>query len=126
MEEILALLIPIIAILAIFVVPVVVIAWVIISLVKSRSKERMGLIGQGIEPKVQRKAAPNKYTTLRNGCLFIGLAIGLIVGMIVDWNLDYSDIGSFLIMLTSSILFLGIGYIIFFMLVRNKNMDEEL
>lgn len=125
MEAILAMLIPIIAIIAVFVVPVAAVAWILVSLIKSRNKERVGLINQGIEPQPQRKAAPNKYTTLRNGCLFVGLAIGLIVGMIIDYQIEYSDLGSFLIMVSSSTMFLGLGYLVFFMLVKDKNMDEE-
>lgn len=112
-------------IIGIFFVPFIVGGSILFYLLKARNKERMELIRQGIIPSQQMKATPNKLIALRNGCLAIGLAIGIIVGMIVDYNVEYSDMGSFLIMLSSSILFLGLGYIAFYLLVRNRDTDEE-
>jgi hypothetical protein len=120
-----AILIPIVVFLAVFVVPFVATAWVLIYLIKSRTKVRTALINQGIPFPLQRKPAPNKYTSLRNACLFIALAIGLIAGLAVDFQLNYSDTASLLIMLSSVTLFTGFGYLVFFLLVRTKNMDEE-
>lgn len=114
-----------ITIFGVFILPIGSFSYVMYYLLKTRNKERMELIKQGIIPSSQTKAAPNKFTALRNGCLFIALAIGIFVGLIVDYFLDYSDMGSFLIMLSSSIMFLGIGYVVFYLLVRNKNADEE-
>lgn len=113
------------AIIGIFFLPVIVFGSVLFYLLKARNKERMELIKQGIIPSQQMKATPNKLIALRNGCLTIGLALGIVIGMIVDYNVEYSDMGSFLIMLSSSILFLGLGYIAFYLLVRNRDTDEE-
>jgi len=113
------------AIIGIFFVPFILGGAIIFYLLKTRNKERMELIKQGIIPSQQMKAAPNKLIALRNGCLTIGLALGIIIGIIVDYNIDNSDMSSFLIMLSSSILFLGIGYIVFFLLVKDRETDEE-
>lgn len=123
--EVNEMLIAALAIIGIFFMPIIIGGSILYYLLKSRNKERMELIKQGIIPSQQMKAAPNKLIALRNGCLTIGLALGIIVGMIVDYNIDYSDMGSFLIMLASSILFLGVGYIAFYLLVRNRDTDEE-
>ncbi|MDR1809410.1 MAG: hypothetical protein LBR34_03260 [Prevotella sp.] len=115
----------VIGILSVFVVPFVAVAWVIIYLIKMRNRERMGLINHGIEPVARRKASPNKYVTLRNACLLIGLSAGMIVGFLVDSHLNYGNRASLLIMLSAVTFFVGLGYLVFFFLVKDKNMDEE-
>lgn len=114
-----------VAIIGIFILPVVTVGYIVYYLLKTRNSQRMELLKQGIMPSSQMKAAPNKLTALRNGCIFIGLAAGIIAGLIVDYQIDYSDMGSFLIMIASSILFIGIGYIVYYLIVKNKNTDDE-
>lgn len=114
----------IIAILSVFVVPFVTVAWIITSLIKSRQKERSELISHGIQPSY-KKFSPNKYTSLRNGCLFIGLALGLIIGIIINLQASFTEISFFLVLSASTLLFLGIGYIVFYSLVKDKNIEEE-
>lgn len=114
-----------VAIIGIFILPVATVGYILYYLLKTRNNQRMELLKQGIVPSAQMKAAPNKLTALRNGCIFIGLAIGIIIGLIVDYQIDYSDMGSFLIMIASSILFIGLGYIMFYLIVKNKNTDDE-
>jgi len=113
------------AIIGIFFLPILVGGYVLYYLLRARNRERMELIKQGIIPSQQMKASPNKLVALRNGCLAVGLALGIIVGLIVDYQIDYSDMGSFLILLSSSVLFIGISYIAFYLLVRNKETDDE-
>ncbi len=118
-------LVPIVLFLSIFVVPVIAIAWVLITLINSRNKEKLRMINNGIEPVFQKKPAPNKYTTLRNGCLFIGLAVGLFTGIYVNILCDFDAVTTLLILTADTTLCIGIGYIVFFLLVKNKNLDEE-
>lgn len=113
------------AIVGIFFIPVISIAGLLFYLFRTRYKERMELIKQGLVPSAQVKATPNKYIALRNGCLAISLAFGIILGMIIDSLIDYSDMGSFLIMVSSAVLFLGIGYTVYYLLVKNNEIDEE-
>jgi len=114
----------IIAILSAVALPLILVGYILIYWLRTRHRERTELLKQGIVPAAQMKAMPNKYSMLRNGCLLIGLALGLIVGMVIESSIDYSDLGSFLIVLSSSILFIGAGYVVFYLLVKNKITDE--
>lgn len=127
MEEILTLFIPIIAIICIFGLPVIVIGYVITRAINSNNKERMELARHGIVPPERAKPAPNKYRSLRNGYLCIGLALGLIAGIITIVNVVLDPEIRFLIVLSSAILFLGIAYVLFYLTVKNKtDLDNEI
>jgi len=119
------LLIAIISVVGAVILPIAAGSYILIYWLKSRASERMELLKQGIIPATQLKANPNKYTMLRNGCLFIGLAIGLLVGIVIDYSMDYNDFGTFMFVTASTILFLGFGYIAFYLLVKDKPADEE-
>ena len=120
-EGILALFIPIIAILASVALPLVV-AWVLIfKKINSTHKERMGMIQQGIIPpnEPKRKSTPNRYRSLRNGVILVALGIGVIVGFVSANNLNVGD-NEFWIISASIIFFLGLGYLTFFLITRNS------
>lgn len=117
-------LVAIVGILSIFVVPFAAIAWVLITLINSRNKTQHEMIRQGLVPNF-RKPAPNKYITLRNGCLFIGLACGLLVGFLVQDFSSFTSTESLLVISSSITFFLGLGYLVFYVLVRDKNLDDE-
>lgn len=125
MEGILALLIPIVAIICVFAVPVVVIGYVIIRTTGSSNKERMELARHGIVPPDRKKPAPNKYRSLRNGYLCIGLALGLIAGIITIVNSVFNPDIQFLIVSASTLLFLGIAYVLFYITVKDKKEIED-
>lgn len=128
MEEFMGLLIPIIAIICIFGLPVILGAYVLVKLITSNNKERMELAKHGIVPPVRSKPAPNKYRSLRNGILCIGIAIGLIVGIVVALNVHFEYYMEFLVITSSTILFLGLAYLAFYLTVKDKeelNNDNE-
>ena len=118
---VLALFIPIIAILSSVALPIVV-AWILVlKKITSIHKERMGMIQQGIIPpnESKRKSTPNRYVTLRNGTLFIALGIGLVVGVLGNQQLGYGDIYAILFVTASTVFFIGIGYLVFFLITKN-------
>ena len=115
-------LVAIIAILSTIALPVIV-AWILVfKKFDSTHKERMGLIQQGIIPpsESKRKRTPNRYISLRNGILFVALGIGLVVGILGTQELGYADGFSLLFTSAITIFFVGIGYIIFFLITKRK------
>ncbi|MFR9165506.1 MAG: DUF6249 domain-containing protein [Dysgonomonas sp.] len=114
------------AIIGVFFIPIPTVAGIIFFWLKTRNKERMELIKQGLIPSERAKSSPNKYTSLRNGCLFSGTAIGIIVGLISDYLLNFEKLNSLLIIISSTVLFIGIAYIIFFLLVKDKDLNDDI
>jgi len=125
MGEFMEALIPILAIVCIFGLPVILGAVVLIKLITSNNKERLELAKHGIIPPVKSKPAPNKYRSLRNGILCIGIGLGLVVGMIITVGSMYEYYVEFLIITSSTIMCMGIAYIAFYLLVRNKDMEND-
>ena len=133
MENFLGALVPIIAIVCVFGLPILTVAFVLVKLITSNNKERLELARHGIIPPVQSKPSPNKYRSLRSGILCIGVALGIILGLIImpyyKSNEDYSnyivfvDHVKFLILCSTTILSLGLSYLVFYLIVRNKNLD---
>ena len=129
MEGIIALMIPIIAIICVFGLP----AWVLVKLISSNNKERIELARHGIVMPERVKPSPNKYRSLRNGILCIGVALGIILGLIImpyyKSSEDYSNYIVFmdyvksLILCSTTIFSLGLSYLVFYFIVRNKNLD---
>ena len=126
-------LIPILGIICIFGLPILTVAFVLVKLITSNNKERLELARHGIIPPVQSKPSPNKYRSLRNGILSIGVALGIVLGLIImpyfKSNEDYSnyvvfvDHIKFLILCATIIFSLGLSYLAFYLIVRNKNLD---
>ncbi|MDR2916393.1 MAG: hypothetical protein LBV74_16460 [Tannerella sp.] len=125
MEAFMALLIPIVAIVCAVGLPIILGAYVLVKLISSNNKERLELARHGIVPPVRSKPSPNKYRSLRNGVLCIGIAIGLIVGIMFTSCKAYEYYVEFLVICSSTILCLGLSYIVFYLLVKNKNMENE-
>lgn len=126
MEDILGILVAIIAIICIFGLPVILGAYVLVKLIGSNSKERLELARHGIIPPDRVKPAPNKYRSLRNGILCLGIGLGLVLGIIINLNNNFEYYIEFLIVCSSTIIFMGLSYITFYVLVRNKNLDNDL
>lgn len=123
-------LIPLVAIISVFSVPIVLV-WVILEYRKSklRNTERMALISQGIIPaeeEVQpKKANPNRFVSLRNGIVLVGIAVGIIVAFFISEGMELYDEKAFAIYTASILLFLGIGYLIYFFVTRNMKIPVE-
>lgn len=99
-----------------------------IILMKNRHKEKMGLISQGIIPPTtaREKANPNRMVALRNGIVLIGVGIGLVVGFVLaQYVLSDSDDFRFWVVAASVVLFLGLSYVVYFLLTRNMPEEPE-
>lgn len=127
MEETLDALVPILGIICCIGLPISLGMYMAIRAVNTKHIERMELIKQGIVPAEQPKLAPNKYRSLRNGFLCIGIALGLIIGYLITANTNSSDDAGVLIIGSSVLFFLGLAYVLFFFITRNsKNLDGDI
>ncbi len=121
-------LVPIVALVSVFGFPVALL-WVIMELrkVNLRNRERMSLISQGIIPEeeIKPKRSPNRFVSLRNGIVLIGIAVGILVGFSITEGMSLSDEKAFWIYTSSILLFLGIGYLVYFFTTRNMKMEPE-
>lgn len=91
---------------------------------RSKHRERMGLINQGIIPPdtETKKADPNRMGALRNGLVLLSIGIGLGVGFFVWSYLFKSDEDIMIWVFGSSVLlFLGLGYLGYFYLSRKMS-----
>lgn len=124
-------LVAVISIISIFALPIITALILIFKKISSTHKERMGLIEQGIIPPNQskRKRTPNRYVSLRNGIVLIALGIGVILGFLGTNYLVIGENNPFLFLVASVILFLGIGYTVFFLITKDtkdyKNVDWD-
>lgn len=118
-------LIPIIAIVCGCALPIVMAAVVLVKLINANSRERIELARHGIVAPARSKPSPNKYRSLRNGILCIGIAIGLIIGIIINSNFIFRDYIKFTVISSSTILCLGLSYVIFYLIAANKNPENE-
>lgn len=124
MESILNSLVPIFGILFVIALPIGLSGYVLIRLIQGRNKERMELIKQGIVPQAYPKPVPNKYISLRNGFLCIGVALGLIIGILVTESIDIDMPLNMLVVVSSVLLFLGFAYVLFFLITKDKDLEE--
>jgi hypothetical protein len=95
----------------------------------------MGLIKQGIIPPVapkrkpKQQSTPNRYVSLRNGIILISLGIGFITGFLGVKYLVIGEDNPFFFLAASIVLFLGIGFLVFFLITRNvkeyNNLDTN-
>lgn len=117
-----------IAVILIFGLPFFVIYLGIFSL-KTKHKENMELIKQGIiPPSKSEKPTPNKYRSLRNGIICIGIALGIIVNIVLKYTLDISGTDNILFLGGSILLFMGLAYVIYYLIIKNKkelNNEQE-
>lgn len=127
-----AILIPIIAIISTIALPLIIALVLIFKKINSTHKERMGMIQQGIIPpteprrKPKQQSTPNRYVSLRNGIILISLGIGFIAGFL---GINYLVIGEdnpFFFLAASIVLFLGIGFLVFFLITRNVKEYNSL
>ena len=130
-----ATLIPIIAILSTVALPIATGLILGFKKINSNHKERMGLIQQGIIPpdaprKPKQQTTPNRYVSLRNGIILISLGIGFIAGFVGIKYLVIGEDNPFFFLAASIVLFLGIGFLVFYLITRNvkeyNSLDSDL
>lgn len=117
-------LVPIIAILSAVALPIGFGLYLGLVGLRTKHKENLELIKQGIVPVTQTKPTPNKYRSLRNGFLCVGIAIGLLLGLVLRTVLSLNDEDGFFILAACVLLFLGLAYILFYMATKDKDLDE--
>lgn len=115
-------LVPVIAILTTIGLPIA--TGLVLGVISMRSKhrERMGLINQGIIPPdtPERKASPNRMVSLRNGIVLMSIGVGLVVGYLFGhFVLENDEVFMFWVLAASVLLFLGLGYLVYFYVTRN-------
>lgn len=126
-EGTLAMFIPIVAILSSVALPIGFGMFLGLKSINAKHKERMELVKQGIIPPEQVKPIPNKYRSLRNGFLCIGIALGLIIGLLVSMLMGLSEDQGFFVVLSGILLFLGIAYVGFYVVTNGKkDIDNEM
>lgn len=118
-------LVAIIAILSTIALPIGLGMFITIRTRNTKHKERMELIKQGIVPPEESKPKPNKYRSLRNGVLLVGIALGLIISLSISYMLGLDEDEAFWVVGASVLLFLGLGYLLFYFLVKNKKEFQD-
>ncbi len=117
-------LIPIVAIVFAVGLPIIMVIILGVQAQKGRHAERLAMIEKGVVLEEPEKKA-NRYHALRNGLVMVGLALGLIIGLFVDPYLpNYGKCFSLGIP-AFTILFGGIGFIIYFFFSRKAQEKEN-
>ena len=103
--------------------------------INSAHQERMGLIQLGSNPpdaprKPKQQTTPNRYVSLRNGIILISLGIGFIAGFLGIKYLVIGEDNPFFFFAASIVFFLGIGFLVFYLITRNvkeyNSLDSDL
>jgi hypothetical protein len=87
----------------------------------------MALINQGIIPpnEPKKKTNPNRLVALRNGIILAALGVGIIVGFLCSQYLVIGEENKFWITSASIVFFLGVGYLVYFLVTRNIPIKSE-
>ena len=120
-------LVAVIAVISIFALPLITALVLIFKKINSTHKERLGLIEQGIIPPQisKRKRNPNRYIALRNGVVLVAIGIGITAGIIGIETLEIAVSNPFLFTSASTVFFLGIGYLVFFLITKNVDKYND-
>lgn len=116
-------LIPIIAILSAVALPIGFGLYLGLVSMRSKHKEDMELIKQGIVPPPKSASVPNKYRSLRNGFLCVGIGLGIVIGMAVNSGIGVRENNEFFVLASTILIFLGLAYILFYWVTRNKDFE---
>lgn len=122
MEE--GIIIPVLGILCAIALPLILVILSVYWTVTSKHKEKMAMIERGIDPNEndpERK--PNRYGSLRNGLLMIGLAIGTIAGIFLARTMK-EEYEMFLIIVAMIVVCGGIAFTSYFF-ISKKLMEQE-
>ncbi|MDD4514172.1 DUF6249 domain-containing protein [Massilibacteroides sp.] len=118
------LLIPIVAIVCAVGLPIIMIIILGVQAQRGRHAERLAMIEKGFILEEPEKKA-NRYPALRNGIVMIGLALGFIIGLFVDPYISEKSGYVSLAIPVFSILFGGIGFVIYFFFSRRMQEKEN-
>ena len=120
--------IPIVSILSAVALPIVTALVLILRKLNADHNERMALINQGIIPpnEPKKKTNPNRLVSLRNGIILAALGIGILVGFLCSQYLVIGEENKFWIMSASIVFFLGVGYLVYFLVTRNMPRESQI
>lgn len=122
MEE--GIIIPVLAILCAIALPLILVILSVYWTVTSKHKEKMAMIERGIAPDENASdRQPNRYGSLRNGLLMIGLAIGTIAGIFLARTMK-EEYEMFLIIVAMIVVCGGIAFTSYFF-ISKKLMEQE-
>lgn len=114
MEEFMALLIPIIAIL-VSGVALIYALWV-------RNREHMAMIEKGMDVSaIYRRRVGSPGGIAKWGFLLIGVAVGLLVGALL---IHYTQLSETAVMFSAVLLFGGLGLLIYYYTIGRKNTSQ--
>ncbi|WP_107038169.1 DUF6249 domain-containing protein [Brumimicrobium mesophilum] len=125
MEDFLKALVPIIAILSTIALPIVLGVIYALKTEKQKHIERMELIKQGLMPPVEDKETPNRFKSLKNAVVLIGIGLGLIVGLVIANYLNLNEERTFWVVGPSITLFLGAAFLTYYLVTKNQDNDLE-
>lgn len=122
MEE--GIIIPVLGILCAIALPLILVILSVYWTVTSKHKEKMAMIERGIAPDENApESKPNRYSSLRNGLLMIGLAIGTIAGIFLARTMK-EEYEMFLIIVAMIVVCGGIAFTSYFF-ISKKLMEQE-
>ena len=122
MEE--GIIIPVLGILCAIALPLILVILSVYWTVTSKHKEKMAMIERGIAPDENApELKPNRYSSLRNGLLMIGLAIGTIAGIFLARTMR-EEYEMFLIIVAMIVVCGGIAFTSYFF-ISKKMMEQE-
>lgn len=113
--------IPILSILCAVGLPIVFLTLIGIKTIQAKHEERMAMIAQGMIPEYPEKKT-NRFSALRNGILLTSIGSGALAGIFFSRLLNGAYTELFLCIFP--ILFGGIGYLIYFFIVKNMEKGE--
>lgn len=116
--------IPVLGILCAIALPLILVILSVYWTVTSKHKEKMAMIERGIAPDENApESKPNRYSSLRNGLLMIGLAIGTIAGIFLARTMK-EEYEMFLIIVAMIVVCGGIAFTSYFF-ISKKLMEQE-
>lgn len=116
--------IPVLGFLCAIALPLILVILSVYWTVTSKHKEKMAMIERGIAPDENASdRQPNRYGSLRNGLLMIGLAIGTIAGIFLARTMR-EEYEMFLIIVAMIVVCGGIAFTSYFF-ISKKLMEQE-
>jgi hypothetical protein len=98
---------------------------VLITYYRTRKTERMAMITAGLDPFADKKPMPDagSMKSLKYGITLFFIGMGLVFGMIVSTNSGLSSEG---VVLSSVLMFGGLGLLIFYYIKSKKEKNAKI